>query len=280
MPSPLDHVRQFTRAAKSNFYYAFLTLPPDRRDGIVAVYAFCRAADNAVDDAPDRESAARELAFWRAELGRAFDGAASHPVAVRAGEAARQFGLERQLFEEVLDGVGWDLAPRRFARFDELAGYCDLVAGAVGRLTVRILGHREPEADEYARQLGLALQLTNILRDLGPDAAAGRFYLPQEDLELFGVDEAGVLGADPARLELLRFEAGRARECFEAARGFGRRWPRDLCAAEAMAAIYRRLLERVERAGFPAGPRRVELPRPLRAWLAARAFLRGRLARA
>ncbi len=199
---------------------------------------------------------------------------------MRAGEAARQFGLERRLFEEVLEGVGWDLAPRRFERFDELAGYCDLVAGAVGRLTVRILGHREPEADEYARQLGLALQLTNILRDLGPDAAAGRFYLPQEDLALFGVDEAGVLGADPARLALLRFEAGRARECFEAARGFGRRWPRDLCAAEAMAAIYRRLLERVERAGFPAGPRRIELPRPLKAWIAARAFLRGRLTRA
>ncbi|MCU0255084.1 MAG: squalene/phytoene synthase family protein [Acidobacteria bacterium] len=280
MVQPLEHVRQFTRAAKSNFYYAFLTLPPAQRDGIVAVYAFCRAADNAVDDAPDRASAERELSFWREELGRAFEGNATHPVAVRAGEAAREFGLGRGLFDEVLDGVGWDIAPRRFARFEELASYCDLVAGAVGRLTVRILGHREPEADEYARQLGLAMQLTNILRDLGPDAAAGRFYLPQEDLERFRLDEAGVLGGDPRRIELLRFEAGRARACFEAARSYGRRWPRDLCAAEAMAAIYRRLLDRVEGAGFPPGPRRIELPRPLKAWLAARAFLRGRLARA
>jgi len=280
MPSPLDHVRQFTRAAKSNFYYAFLTLPRDQRDGIVAVYAFCRAADNAVDDAPDPASAERELAFWRAELERAFAGRATHPVAVRAGEAAREFGLERRLFEEVLDGVGWDITPRRFARFDELARYCDLVAGAVGRLSVRVFGHREPEADEYARQLGLALQLTNILRDLGPDAAAGRFYLPQDDLARFDLDEAGVVGSAPRRLELLRFEAARARECFDSASDFGRRWPRDLCAAEAMAAIYRRLLERVERAGFPAGPRRVELPRPLKAWIAARAFLRSRMARA
>ena len=280
MPSPLDHVRQFTRAARSNFYYAFLTLPRDQRDGIVAVYAFCRAADNAVDDAPDPASAERELAFWRAELERAFAGRATHPVAVRAGEAARQFGLERQLFEEVLDGVGWDVTPRRFARFDELARYCDLVAGAVGRLSVRVFGHREPEADEYARQLGLALQLTNILRDLGPDAAAGRFYLPQDDLARFELDEAGVVGSAPRRLDLLRFEAARAQQHFEAARAFGRRWPRDLCAAEAMAAIYRRLLERIERAGFPTGPRRVELPRPLKAWIAARAFVRGRIVRA
>ncbi len=280
MPSPLEQVRQFTRAAKSNFYYAFLTLPRDQRDGIVAVYAFCRAADNAVDDAPDAASAASALEFWRAELARAFDGRATHPVAVRAGEAARQFGLERQLFEQVLDGVGWDLEPRRFAHFDELARYCDLVAGAVGRLSVRVFGHREPEADAYARQLGLALQLTNILRDLGADAAAGRFYLPQDDLARFGLDEAGVLGADPRRLDLLRFEAGRARACFESAGAFGRRWPRDLCAAEAMAAIYRRLLARIERAGFPAGPRRVELPRPLKAWIATRAFLRSRMVRA
>ncbi len=280
MTSAVEEVRRFTRAARSSFYYAFLTLPRPRRDGIVAVYAFCRAADNAVDDAPDPASAARELARWREELDLAFEGRPRHPVAVRLAETAREFDLPKRFFSEVLDGVAMDIEPRRFARFEELARYCDLVAGAVGRLSVRVFGRSDPGADEYARDLGLALQLTNVLRDLGPDAAAGRFYLPQEDLDRFGVDESGVLGDDARRGALLRFEAGRARAAFDAARGYGLRWRRELCAAEAMAAIYRRLLDRIERAGFPAGPTPLGLPAPLKAWIAASTFVRSRLARA
>jgi phytoene synthase len=268
-------VERLTRASGTSFYYAFLVLPRPRREAIFAVYAFCRAVDSAVDEAESRERACACLDHWREELDRAFSERAEHPLAIRVGEVAREFALPKKLFDEVVEGVSHDLEPKRFETWDELKHYCDLVAGAVGRLCVRIFGHREPWADRYAGELGLALQITNILRDLGPDARIGRFYLPQEDLERWGLTEEDVLGGDPRRLRLLHAEAERARAHYQRAAELAQLGGRELTAARIMGAIYRRLLERVERAGFPTGEPVVRVPRLEKAALACGALLAG-----
>lgn len=270
---PSTIARQLTRASNSNFFYAFLTLGRPRRDAIFAVYAFCRAVDNVVDEAEPRLAAAR-LDDWRREIEAAFGGEPQRPLTRQLAQVARQFELPKQFFLQVIEGVAMDLAPRRFETWPDLARYCDLVAGAVGRLAVRIFGRSDLQADQYAAALGTALQLTNILRDLGPDARLGRFYLPLEDLRRFAVSEADVLGLSPGRVTLLRFEAARARDFFESARALGRSFDPPLCAAEVMAAIYRRLLEQIERRGFPTTGPEVHLSRPRKAWVAVSTFVR------
>lgn len=273
--APSRCVERLTRASGTSFYYAFLILPRPRREAIFAVYAFCRAVDSAVDEAQSPEHAQKGIEYWRRELDAAFEGAATEPLAIRVGEVARQFDLPKSLFEEVVEGVASDLESRRFATWAELAGYCDLVAGAVGRLCVRVFGHREPWADEYARELGLALQITNILRDLGPDSREGRFYLPKDHLDRFGVTEDDVLSDSPRRLPLLQFEAKTARGHFDQAARLGARGGHELGSARIMAAIYRRLLERVEGAGFPLGEPVIRVPRTEKALLALSALVRG-----
>lgn len=273
--APARCVARLTRASGTSFYYAFLTLPRPRREAIFAVYAFCHAVDSAVDEAESHEHACAGLDHWRRELDAAFAGAATDPLAIRVGQMASQFSLPKHLFEEVVEGVSHDLEPRRFATRRELERYCDLVAGAVGRLCVRIFGHREDWADRYAEQLGLALQITNILRDLGPDARCGRFYLPLEDLEHWGITEGEVLGEGARRLELLRAIAERARWHYRRAAELGSRGGRELSSARIMGAIYHRLLRRVERAGFPTEGPVVRVPRLEKAVLATRALLAG-----
>lgn len=276
---PDSYVRRVTRSSGTSFYYAFLTLPRPRREAIFAVYAFCKAVDSAVDDAPDIDSARSELDHWRGQLEAAFTGGARDPIAVEISRVSETFRLPRKLFEEVIAGVALDLEPLRFETWDQLGGYCDLVAGAVGQLCVRIFGHDEPWADDYAIKLGRALQLTNILRDLGPDAQRGRFYLPLEDVRRFGLDESAVLenARGEQRLALLGFEAERARRYFDAARQAGRRGGRDFCAAEVMGAVYRRLLDRIVASGFPATGPIVRVPRAEKLALAATTWLRVRV---
>lgn len=276
---PAGYVAKMARASGTNFFYAFLTLPRPRREGICAVYAFCRAADDAVDDAPSAAAAEAAVAAWRAELDRLFAGAPEHPVSRALAPAVERYALPKALFEQVLDGVAMDMAPRRFASWDELALYCGRVAGAVGRLSVRVFGVADERADAYADTLGEALQLTNILRDIGPDAALGRCYLPRDEMDRFGVDEAALLVPGEARAALLRFEAARARERYARAAELVRGRERTLCAAEVMGAIYRRLLDAVERRGFPVQGPVVRLPRPVKLYVAARVFARCRRAR-
>ncbi len=275
-PDPLTE--RIARSSGTNFYYAFLTLPRRRRDAIVAVYAFCHAVDEAVDDAVDPDAARRGIAHWRGQLDLAYDGRASNPVAVRLAEAVRTFSLPRRALVDVIDGVEMDVVPRRYRTWDELAGYCDLVAGAVGRACVRIFGRDDAEADRYATELGRALQLTNILRDIGPDAALGRFYIPLEEVTRFGTTEEEVVsGSGRSRRALLDHEARRARALFDAAREIGARDPRTLCAAEVMRAIYSRLLTRVERAGYPVRSPATRVPRAEKAAIALSIWLRARL---
>ncbi|MFN7964429.1 MAG: squalene/phytoene synthase family protein [Acidobacteriota bacterium] len=272
----LGYVNRLARASNTNFYYAFLTMPRARRDAIISVYAFCRSVDDAADEAADTQQAARSLAWWKAELARGFDGNATHPVAIQSAAAAHAFGLPRQLFEDVLRGVEMDLSPRRFATWEDLALYCDLVAGAVGRMCVRIFGRSDEIADRYAAELGNGLQLTNILRDLGPDAGRGRFYLPTEELQRFGLDEhEAVFGTSAKRREYLGFQADRARRLLDHAGDLIVHDPQPYCAAEVMRAIYANLLTRVQRAGFPAD-RVQRVPRAMKAALAMRVWLRTR----
>lgn len=273
-------VRAVARRSGSSFYYAFLTLPRAEREAIQAVYAFCHAVDDAVDETPDPAEAARLVEAWRGELARAFAGQAKEPIAVQVGAIARTFDLPRRFFDEIIDGVAQDLVPgRRLATWSELEHYCDLVAGAVGRLCVRIFGRRDETADRYAHDLGLALQLTNILRDLGEDARMGRFYLPTEDLARFGVTEADVLEESPRREALLAFEADRARGYFARAAETGRGDARRLCAAEVMGAIYRSQLEAVIDAGYPVRRPSARLPRWRKVAIAAGAWARCRMVR-
>jgi phytoene synthase len=264
----------------TNFYYSFVVLPERKRQAIIAVWDFCRAVDDEVDERaaePDtpasRAAAAAALAGWHDELAACYDGREPlTPQGVSLAPHIAAFRLPRQPLEDVIDGVEIDLDRRRFATFDDLRQYCLHVASAVGLVCIEIFGYANPRCRQYAIDLGVALQLTNILRDLGRDLSAGRLYLPLEDLERFGVTEddlrAGHMTA-PVRA-LLDFEARRARDCFDrAARELPREDARRLVAARIMGAIYRHLLGRIEMSGFQVFGRPIRVPRWRQAAIAA-----------
>ncbi|MGH9308999.1 MAG: phytoene/squalene synthase family protein [Vicinamibacterales bacterium] len=273
-------------ARDTNFYYSFLVLPAERRRAIIAVWDFCRAVDDAVDEA-DGNSAARdtsaraEIARWRQELAAVFgDGGVP---ATRQGLAlvpfVTRFGLQRQPFEALIEGVEMDLGDRRYETFAELYEYCIRVASAVGLICLDIFGCEDARSRQYATDLGVALQLTNILRDVPVDLAQGRVYIPQEDLRAHGCTEddlrveAGQAGGgvrSAAVKSLLQQQARRARDYYgRAARSLPGNDARRLVAAEIMGAIYRAILDRIERENYDVFSRVVRIPRPRRAAIAA-----------
>jgi phytoene synthase len=269
----------------TNFYYSFLVLPPAKRRAIVAVWDFCRAVDDAVDEAEDERGAREEIGRWREELAAVFDG---RPPRTPQGQALQplvpRFGLPRASFEALIEGVEMDLGSRRYETFDDLYEYCIRVASAVGLICVEIFGYRNDRAKQYATDLGVALQLTNILRDVPTDLALGRVYLPQEDLRRHGCTEedlrreardAGDGIRSPAVKALLREQGGRARDFYaRAARAMPREDARRLAAAEIMGAIYRGILDRIESADYDVFSRVVRIPRPERARIAALTWAR------
>ena len=277
-------------ARDTSFYYAFLMLPPAKRNAIVAVWDFCRAVDDAVDEAVPagqwplddvaRLHAERELALWRDELARCFDDAAGAPH-TRQGRALRplvaEFNLPRAPFEDLIDGVAMDLVNDRYETIDDLLEYCRRVASAVGLVCIEIFGCRDAASRDYAVNLGLALQLTNIVRDVGVDLAHGRVYLPQQDLRRFNCGEdalrAGVV-TEPVRA-LLAFEITRAREYFQrAAVALPRSDARRLVAAEIMGAIYQDILRRVEAKQYDVFSEVIRVPRPARLRIALTTWAR------
>ena len=274
---------RITRQSGTSFYYAFRVLPRAKRRAIYALYSFCRTADDCVDE-PGGEGEAG-LARWLEEVYRCYQGRPATPLGRDLAEALFQFPIPRACFEEIAAGCRMDLRVSRYATFADLRVYCERVASAVGLATIEIFGYESPETRRYAIELGVALQLTNILRDVGSDAGRGRLYLPREDLVRFGVDENVLLAAavrDPApapeALPMLRFQAERAREHYRAARALLPAEDRSAMApAEIMAAVYARLLEQVEARGFPFRPR-VTLSRAQRAWIALSTFVRSRWA--
>jgi 15-cis-phytoene synthase len=262
----------------TNFYYSFLVLPREKRRAIIAVWDFCRAVDDAVDEPGRAGDVDASLTFWRSEVARVFDGGRAESLQGRAlAPLVGRFSLPRNPFEELIDGVEMDVAPRRYATFDELRAYCYRVASTVGLICVEIFGYRNARARDYAVELGIALQLTNILRDVPVDLARDRLYLPLEDLEAFGCTEADLRAGrlNDATVALLRHQARRAREYYGRARSaLPREDARRLVAAEIMGAIYRAILSRIESRGYDVFSEVVRVPRPRRAAIAAATWAR------
>jgi phytoene synthase len=275
----------------TSFYYSFLVLPPRKRRAIVAVWDFCRAVDDAVDETGPADAgveaakarAIHALAHWRRELDACFaaNSAAAEAPATEQGRALapfiHEFNLPRTPFNELIDGVAMDLSCSRYATFHALEEYCRRVACTVGLICVEIFGYRDPRSRDYAVALGMALQLTNIVRDVSSDLERGRVYLPEEDLARFGVGEADLRAGrmTPAVRDLLRFQCDRARTFYRrAADTLPAVDARSLLAAEIMGAIYLAILERIERAGYDVFRERLRVPRPARALIALRYWLR------
>ena len=277
---------RITRTSGTNFYYAFRVLPAEKRRAIYALYAFCRVVDDCVDEEGGEGEAG--LQKWLAEVHRCYAGRPETELGQELTEAVARFPIPRASFEQIVAGCRMDLDTHRYATFADLRVYCERVASAVGLASIEIFGYDDPRTREYATELGLALQLTNILRDVGADASRGRLYLPLEDLLRFGVSEDEVLGAarDPRAVHprglqaLLAFEVERARSHYAAAAGaLPQRDRRSMLAAEIMGAIYRDVLEEWARRGHPVGGPRVQLGKPRKFWIALRTIPRVRWGR-
>ena len=276
--SPDAYCQQKAAASGSSFYYSFLFLPPERRRAITALYAFCREVDDAVDEASDAQRAAVKLAWWRAEVANLGAGSPQHPVTKALLPFTAKYSITGERLGEIIDGMEMDLTQTRYLDWPGLERYCYLVAGVVGILAAGIFGHRDARTLDYARRLGIAFQLTNIIRDVGEDARKNRIYLPMEDLKAHGVPAADILQAreTEAFRALMRFEAERAKQHYaqamQALPAVDRRAQRP---GLIMAAIYRALLDEIERDGFRVLGQKTSLT-PLRkffiawkTWLAA-----------
>jgi phytoene synthase len=271
---------RLTRQSGTSFYYAFRILPARKRRAIYALYSFCRIVDDCVDE-PDGEGEAG-LRRWAEEVRRCYEGRPSTELGRDLAEALFEFPIPRGSFEDIIAGCRMDLTTKRYASFPDLRVYCERVASAVGLAAIEIFEYTDPRSRKYAVELGVALQLTNILRDVAADAGRGRIYVPQADLARFGVTEAELLAAagggpvSPALAELLAFQGARARSHYELAHDLLPAADRKAMApAEIMAAVYGALLDEIVRRGYPLGGR-IELSRPRKAWIALRTLVRSR----
>jgi len=275
---PHQYCQQKAAASGSSFYYSFLFLPPERRRAITALYAFCREVDDVVDECSDAAVAQAKLAWWRKELAAAFHGTPQHPVACALAEVAPRFGLEEARLAEIIDGMEMDLRQNRYPTFDALKVYCHRVAGVVGLLSAAIFGYRDPRTLEYAADLGVAFQLTNIVRDVGEDARRDRVYLPLDELAHHGVSVSDILQSrqsDEFR-RLMEFQIGRALEYYRSALA---KLPaedrRDQRAGLIMAAIYQATLDEIRRDGCQVLTQRVSLTPVRKLWIAWRTWVTG-----
>ena len=269
--TPDEYCQQKAAASGSSFYYAFHFLPPPRRRAITALYAFCREVDDVVDEVHDEAVAQTKLAWWRQEIARTFDGSPQHPVAQALVPVVREFALPQEHFQTIIDGMAMDLGQTRYLDFAALELYCHRVAGVVGLLSAEIFGYTNPATRGYARDLGVAFQLTNICRDVGEDARRGRIYLPQEDLARFGVAASSILRAEysPAFQSLMKFEFDRATDWY--AKAIARLPAEDRKAQRTglvMAAIYRTLLHEIARDGYRVLDRKTSLTPIRKLWIA------------
>lgn len=280
-----QYCTDLARRSRSNFYYSFFFLPQERRDAMHAVYAFCREVDSVVDDPAPGSDPRTHLARWRADVAALYraDGAAwvnsLNPVIVCLADHIRRLGIPQEYFDEIISGVEMDLAITRYATFHDLYQYCYRVASVVGLVCLKIFGARAPEAQTYAVNLGVAFQLTNILRDLKPDGARGRIYLPVEDLARVGYGEQDLLAGvyTPEFIRLMEFQCRRAQEYYHAAEAaLPASDRRALLPAEIMRAIYHTILQRIESSRYEVFTHRITLSPPrrlavaLKTWLACR----------
>jgi phytoene synthase len=273
---PDEYCRQKAAQSGSSFYYSFLFLPPERRNAIIALYAFCREVDDAVDESRDPSVAAAKLAWWRTEISRLFSGQSQHPVTRALARAVGPFGITEPRLNEIMDGMQMDLEQNRYADFGSLERYCHRVAGVVGTLAAAIFGYRDPRTLEYAERLGLAFQLTNIIRDVGEDARKNRIYLPMDELMKFDVPAADILNARHTRnfFLLMKFQTERAMRCYDEALALlPREDRRSQRPGLVMAAIYKTLLEEIANDGYQVLSRRVALTPVRKLWIAWRTWV-------
>jgi phytoene synthase len=269
--TPQDYVQQKAAASGSSFYYAFLFLPPHRRAAITAFYAFCREVDDVVDEVQDPSVAAQKLNWWQMEVQSSFAGNAQHPVMKALMPLTADFGITAQHLQDVIAGCQMDLNQTRYLDFASLQRYCHLVAGVVGEVAARIFGQSQEETTRYAHQLGLAFQLTNIMRDVGEDALRGRIYLPVNELQQFEVSAKDILERrdSPGFQALMTFQYERAQGLYEQALAALPQadW-RSQKPGLMMTSIYRTLLVEIQAAGFPVLRQRVALTPLRKFWLA------------
>ncbi|MES2186840.1 MAG: presqualene diphosphate synthase HpnD [Pseudomonadota bacterium] len=278
--TPEDYVQQKAAASGSSFYYAFLFLPRERRAAITAFYAFCREVDDVVDDMVDPHVAQTKLAWWQGEVASAFAGESHHPVMKALMPHASVYGIEQRHLQAVVQGCQMDLEQTRYLDFPALERYCHLVAGVVGEVAARIFGQTVPVTTAYAHKLGLAFQLTNIVRDVGEDALRGRIYLPVNELQQFDVKAHEILNRvySDRFVALMRFQAERARGLYaEALALLPAADRRSQKPGLMMASIYRTLLAEIEHDGFQVLQQRVSLTPLRKFWLAWKVQALGRL---
>lgn len=278
--TPQQYCQQKAAASGSSFYYSFLFLPRPRREAITALYAFCREVDDIADECHEPDVARTKLAWWRQEIDNLYAGNPQHPVTRALVPAIAAYDLEQEYFHEIIDGMGMDLTQNRYGEFKHLQLYCYRVASVVGLLSVAIFGYRNHKTLRYAHDLGIAFQLTNIVRDVGEDARRDRIYLPLDELARFGVSESDILHGreTPAVRQLLEFQIERAETFYD--RAFNELPDEDRQAQRTgliMAAIYRTLLREIKAGGAEKVLNsRIALTPLRKLWLAWSTWLRVR----
>lgn len=276
--SPDEYCQEKAAQSGSSFYYSFLFLPTERRRAITALYAFCREVDDVVDECTDVGIARSKLMWWRMEIGAMLAGNPSHPVTIALQAHLIRYSLDGKNLNAIIDGMEMDLNQTRYLDFVDLQRYCWHVAGVVGILSASIFGATRPETLQYAEKLGLAFQMTNIIRDVGEDARIGRIYLPGNEMQQFGVTAADILNArhNEGFEKLMRFQAQRAQTLYDEA--FALLPVEDRRAQRPgliMAAIYRALLDEIERDGFHVLKQRISLTPIRKLWLSWKTYVRG-----
>jgi 15-cis-phytoene synthase len=273
--TPDEYCKNKAAQSGSSFYYSFLFLPPDRRRAITALYAFCREVDDAVDEPSEATAARAALEWWRGEVARMFAGKPEHPVTRALAPWIATFGIGEARLNEIMDGMDMDLTQTRYIDFAGLKLYCHRVAGVVGTLAAGIFGYRNAGTLDYADRLGLAFQLTNIIRDVGEDARKNRVYLPMDELKEYGVTAADILNGNHTDgfVRLMRFQTERARRCYDEALALLP--PEDRHAQRpglVMAAIYRTLLDEIAEDDFQVLRQRIALTPVRKLWIAWRTW--------
>lgn len=269
--TPDEYCQEKAAASGSSFYYSFRFLPDERRRAITALYAFCREVDDVVDEVSDTNVARAKLGWWRSEVANLFAGHPSHPVTRAMVPAVEKFGIDQARLCEIIDGMEMDLVKKRYRDWAELQLYCHRAAGVVGQLSASIFGYSNPRTLEYAEKLGLAFQLTNIIRDVGEDARRDRVYLPEAELAAHGLGAQDVLRLEysPKFVAFMETQAKRAQGMYDDA--FASLAAEDRRAQRPgliMAAIYRTLLNEIARDRFQVLNQRTSLTPIRKLWLA------------
>lgn len=274
--TPAEYCQEKAAQSGSSFYYSFLFLPKPRREAITALYAFCREVDDIADECADASLARTKLEWWRTELANTFAGHPNHPVSQALLPAIRAYDLAQEQFEEIIDGMEMDLQNVRYVDFKALQLYCYRVASVVGQLAAAIFGYSDRKTLKYAHDLGMAFQLTNIIRDVGEDARRNRIYLPQDELAQFGVNESDLLAgkASEGFRSLMAHQVARARAFYQQAlQSLPLQDRRSQRPGLVMAAIYQKLLNEIEHDDFRVLHQRITLTPLRKLWIAWRTWV-------